>query len=613
MFLIVPTLFSWSPAGASLLRAALLGATCLLLTTALPGCRSGTETEYERPNVVMVITDDQGYGDFSVYGNPALETPELDSLHHESVRLTNFHVAPVCTPTRSQLMTGIDALHNGSFDATGQRFLLDRSYTLLPEVFQENGYATALYGKWHLGGNFYGYRPHERGFDDAVHVLRGGHWSHPNPWNADMMDDTYYHNGARQEYEGYATHLWFDLGRQFVREAKKKDQPFFLELAITPPHLPWHVPERYREPYLNQGLSPRAIQFFAMIAAADEQIGAFSDFLKKEGEWENTIFVFFPDNGSTLWQQEFNAGMRGKKGSEYEGGHRVPLFVSWPNGDLGEPRDIDALTQVQDLFPTLLDLAGLELQEEIPLDGTSLAPLLRKGDRSALRDRILVAQNDPEKFDASVMWKQWRLVNGDELYTLEEDFAQQDNVAEAHPEIVDTLRSHYEDWWTEARVGGDPEPYFIGANDETVQLTAYDWYGGRQVYNWPHLRRGEKENGHYLLQIEEGGRYRISLRRWPRESGAGIREGVPPYKPFDTFGPVDDDYTGPLPAGKALDIRKARIEIAGTRKSKAVEDGDEAVSFEVDLDQGRTTFQTWFVDGAGTEFGAYYIYIEPLS
>ena len=162
-----------------------------------------------KPNVIILMTDDQGYGDFSWSGNPVLKTPNLDKLHDESIRFTDFHVAPASAPTRSQLLTGFDAMHNGAYSPHGQHLLLNRDYITMGDVFLQNGYNTALYGKWHLGGNFPGYRPHERGFQDAVYFLRGGHWSHPNYWNSDMMDDYYSHNGKLEKYEGYANDIWF--------------------------------------------------------------------------------------------------------------------------------------------------------------------------------------------------------------------------------------------------------------------------------------------------------------------------------------------------------------------------------------------------------------------
>lgn len=554
------------------------------------------------PNVVFVLTDDQGYGDLSVYGNPHLKTPNMDQLHGESVRLTNFHVAPACTPTRSQLMTGMDAMHTGAYSPHGQHHLLKKSYTTLAEVFSENGYRTALYGKWHLGGNSAGYRPHERGFDDAVHFLRGGHWSHPNPWNSDCMDDSYYHNGQLEPYLAYSNDIWFDLGKAFITDCANNEDPFFCYLPLNAPHIPWLAPEKYREAYLDQGLDKESINFFAMLAAVDERLGDLVVFLKSNDLWENTIFIFSSDNGSTLWQQEYNAGMRGKKASVYEGGHRVPLFVSWPAGQIGKPRDINQMTEVQDLFPTLMTLCGLETDASLAFEGMDISGLLYNRKIPEVEDRIEVVQFDERKHHASVMHKQWRLVNGNELYDLSSDPAQENNVADKHPALVASLLESYENWWQEVHIALVPEPYFVNG-DEEIMLTAYDWYDGPRVYNWPHLRRGERSNGKYRMVFNQGGHYSVSLRRWPRESGAGIRESVPAFMPFD-------DFLGELPEGMALDIVKARVKIGDQVQETPVKPGDKEVRFNFNIPEGECHLQTWFEDDEGEVFGAYYVYIQ---
>jgi arylsulfatase A-like enzyme len=504
-------------------------------------------------------------------------------------------------------MTGVDAMHNGAFSAHGQHHLLRKEYTTMGDIFSRNGYNTALYGKWHLGGNFPAYRPHERGFKDAVHFLRGGHWSHPNYWNSDMMDDYYYHNGTLEQYEGYATDLWFQLGETFVRNSKKEGKPFFLYLPLNAPHIPLLVPEENRVPYLETGLDRESITFFAMIDAVDKRTGAFIDMLKREDLWRNTIFIFLTDNGSALYKQDFNAGMRGKKASVYEGGHRVPLFISWPDGDLLDPCDINNLTQCQDLLPTLIDLCELKIEGELNIDGMSLQKLLKGEELAALEDRILVAQFREEKFSSSVMWKKWRLVNGDELYNVEDDLPQEQNMADQYPEVLNKLSDYYNSWWEKTQpIINDPAPYFIGLSDEEYKLTAYDWYWGKRVFNWPHLRAGDKGNGKYKIEFKEGGSYSISLRRWPKEADAGIRASVPAFTPFDP-------YLGDLEEGKALDITQARVTLGDKTLTEPVDENDMSVIFTFEVEKGETFLQTWFIDSTGDEFGAYYVYINKLQ
>ncbi len=579
---------------------------CLFLLSLL-SCKS--EEKETKPNVIIVMTDDQGYGDFSIFGNPVVQTPNMDKLYDESIRFTNFHVAPVCTPTRSQLMTGIDAMHNGAYIPHGQLHLLNKGLTTIGEIFQENDYKTALYGKWHLGGNSIGYRPHERGFDDAVYFLRGGIWSCPNYWNNDLYDDQYFHNGIIKEFKGYANDTWFDLGKDFIKKCSSNQESFFLYLPVNSPHLPWLVPEKYRKPYLNKNLDKESINFFAMINAVDDRLGDLISFLKDEKLWDNTIFIFTTDNGSTLWHQEYNAGMKGKKGSIYEGGHRVPLFFSWPNGKFGQARDIDNLTIVQDILPTLIDLCNLQVSKSLNLSGENISNLFRGEELSNQNNRIEVVQFSEEKYKGAVMYKNWRLINGRELYDLSQDLAQKTNVADQQPEIMDTLLKHYEIWWK--KIVSEPQPYIIDGKEE-VMLTSYDWYDGPRVYNFPHIRRGDKGYGKYRIIFNKEGKYQLSLRRWPKEADMEITGSVPAYKTYDPFIGNDSDYGGNLEKGKVLDIIKARIEIGSLIKEIQVNPEDKESIFNIYIPNGETQLKTWFIDKNGDEFGAYYTYINKL-
>ena len=583
---------------------------CFGLLTACVWCLiAAPEVSAERPNVVLIMTDDQGYGDFSCHGNPVLKTPNLDALAAQSVRLTDFHVAPVCTPTRGQLLTGLDALRNGATSATGQRFLLKRGIPTMGDVFRTNGYRTALYGKWHLGGNFQDFMPHQRGFDDAVHYLRGGVQSHPNYWNNDLFDDTLYHNGELQQYPGYATDVWFDLGTEFVRKCRRDGAPFFLYLPLNAPHGPLLVPDRYREPYKH--LDKETATFFGMIATVDERIATFLQALESEGLRDDTIVIFLTDNGTANGEKIHNAGMRGKKGALYEGGHRVPCWISWPNGKLRSPQDVDALAQCQDILPTLIELCGLTPPEGRRFDGVSLAALLRGEPQPELDERMLVVQKQDRKGPGTVMWRKWRLVEN-ELYDLAADPGQKQNLTSERREIVDRLRQHYDRWWEGVEPCLQLEPYRIGVDRKEMMLTAYDWWYGRQIYNWPHLRRGDTSNGKYTLIVGQPGQYRIALRRWPKESGAGICEGVERYVSADPF-TAYDDAIAPFPPGKALDIVQARVRFGDQEQSQPVQRDDREVAFDFTLPKGPSELQTWFTARDGAEFGAYYVFIQRQS
>lgn len=575
-------------------------------TVVLPSivARAGERTA-KRPNVVLIMTDDQGYGDFSCHGNPVLKTPNMDRLASQSVRLQDFHVAPVCTPTRGQLLTGLDAIRNGATSPTGQRHLLKRNLSTMGDVFAQNGYRTALYGKWHLGGNSHGHMPHERGFQDALYYLRGGVQSHPNTWNSDLFDDVLYHNGKQKEVPGYATDVWFDHGTRFAKQCHKNNEPFFLYLPLNAPHGPLFAPDKFREPYRH--LDKPTATFFAMIATVDYRLGEFVKMLEAEGMRDNTILVFLTDNGTANGEKIYNAGMRGKKGSLYEGGHRVPCWISWPKGRLRYASDVNTLTQCQDLLPTLIDLCRLKKKPAYQMDGSSLAPLLRGKPQPNLNDRILVYQHNENMGNGLVLQGKWRLVKN-ELYNIADDPSQTTNVAQKHPDVVKRLKAHYEKWWISVESHLDLEPFRLGVTNDEDMLTAYDWWYGRRVYNWPHLRRGDRSNGRYLVRIERGGNYRISLRRWPRESGLGICDAVERYVPTDSYMAFDKKHA-PFPPGKGFDVMEAKIRFGNQEKRIPVTPDSQEVVLNFYVPQGETTLQTWFIDKEGKEFGANYVYI----
>lgn len=339
-----------------------------------------------RPNVIIVLSDDQGYGDFSCHGNPVLKTPNLDKLYSQSVRLTDYHVAPMCTPTRGQLMTGMDCLHNGASSVSAGRSMVRRGIPTMADIFSGSGYKTALFGKWHLGDS-YPNLPNYRGFQEAVYHLGWGITSMADTWENDCFDGRFFHNGKLQQFKGYCTDVWFNLGLSWMKERSARKEPFFLYLPTNAPHAPHWVPEKYKAAYKGKGPAG----FFGMIANLDENMGRLEAFLTDSGLRDNTIVIYFNDNGGTAGVRIFNAGMRGNKTMYYDGGHRAACFLRWPAGKFGQPRDIDNVTQVQDLLPTLVDLCGLEKPKTAQFDGLSLAGLLR-GTQPSLPDRMLVVQ-----------------------------------------------------------------------------------------------------------------------------------------------------------------------------------------------------------------------------
>lgn len=557
-----------------------------------------------RPNVIVVITDDQGYGDFSCHGNPVLKTPNLDRLHGQSIRLTDFHVTSMCTPTRGQLLSGMDALANGAMNVSSGRTMLRRGIPTMADHFKGAGYRTGQFGKWHLGDN-YPYRPQDRGFERALWFPSSHIPSAPDRWENDYFDPWFRdEQGPGRKYSGYCTDVIFDQALGWIRARAGQREPFFAYLATNAPHGPLWVPDRYREPYPDR---PRQVaSFYGMIANVDENIGRLEAMLAETGLRENTILVFMTDNGGTAGVNLYNAGMRGRKTELWEGGHRVPCFVRWPAGRLRAPGDVAELTECQDLLPTLLDLTGVQRQSRIAFHGVSLAGLLR-GTQERLPERTLVVQYSrmsgpaPQKGDACVLRQRWRLVADKELYDLARDPAQRENVIEKEPEVAAQLRAAYDRWW--ARVSprvNEHSAITVGSPRENpTLLSPADW---EDVFldQAAQVRAGDRKNGPWNLEVERAGEYEITLRRWPAESDLALRAASPPFVGKD----------GGQPAGQALPIATARLKVDTFDETKPAATDDRAVTFRTTLKAGRTQLQTWFLDDEGKEIcGAYYVYV----
>ena len=588
----------------------------LTLLFIIPALASAQKPGGTPPNVVIVLTDDQGYGDLAAHGNPWIKTPNMDRLHSQSVRFTNFHSGTTCAPTRASLMTGQNSNKVGVWHTIIGREYLRAGETTMAELFRAAGYATAIFGKWHLGDN-YPFRPQDRGFDEVLIHGGGGVTQTPDYWNNDYFNDTYFHNGQPEKYEGYCTDVWFREAAKFVQ--KNNRQPFLCYIALNAPHSPYHVAPKYSQPYAGNPKTPNP-NFYGMITNADEQMGVFIENLKKAGVYENTIFVFMSDNGTAAGvkfgkagnvEKGFNAGMRAQKGSQYEGGHRVPFFVSWPARKL-PAREVEGLAGVVDVLPTLLDLCGIAPKKTTPFDGISLArAILQKLPIDP--GRILITDTQRGGYLAegkmsAVMQGAWRLIDGAELYDLSTDPGQKNDIARAHPARVAKLRKAYEAWWPGiARRGHEFVRPVVGSDRQPVVcLTAHDFFAldEHPAWNQYQIREAKGGNGPWEIKVAEAGRYRVSLRRYPQESGLALDAAapVPPAEPG-----VD-----PYPAGKPLAIRKAEIKIGSIGKEIIVKNGSQSADFEVDLAAGDTALHTLLTDEQGQQYGAFYAYISKL-
>jgi arylsulfatase A-like enzyme len=583
----------------------------------------------ERPNVIVVMTDDQGYGDLACHGNPVVRTPNLDRLHDESVRFTDFHVAPMCTPTRGQLMTGLDAFRNGAMNVSSGRTLLRRGLPTMADAFAASGYATGIFGKWHLGDN-YPFRPADRGFQETLWFPSSHISSTPDFWNNDYFDDTYTHNGQRRKYAGYCTDVFFAEAMKWIAQQHKAGKPFFAYIPLNAPHGPLFVPDRYRKavrqrldaaqdklPSIDDGTRRSLVSFLAMIENIDENIGRLAAMLRDQGLRDDTLLIFLTDNGSTMGPQYFNAGMKGGKVTLWEGGHRVPLFVRWPKGSFGSPRDVSELTHVQDLLPTLIDLCGLQRPQGPKYDGVSLANLLR-GKAGGLDDRMLVVnysrmpfgvkrrQDDhpgaPRKEGAAVLWKRWRLLEYDRLYDLAGDPMQERNVVAEHPEVAAKMRAALDAWWAGVKGSvNEPSRVVVGADEENpTMLTACEWFDVF-VDQQRQVRVADEKFGAWHLDVAEPGDYAIELRRYPREADLPINAAVEATRVTD----------GRYVAGRALAATETRLTIGKHDETMKLSDGAKEATFRVQLDAGPIELKTVFLDADGKELcGAYYAYVR---
>ncbi|HXG10765.1 MAG TPA: arylsulfatase [Gemmataceae bacterium] len=542
--------------------------------------------ERSRPNVVLVITDDQGYPDLACHGNPVLRTPNLDRLHAQSVRLTNFHVDPTCSPTRSALMTGRYSSRTGVWHTVMGRSLLRRDEVTMADVFAANGYRTGLFGKWHLGDN-YPYRPQDRGFHEVLTHGGGGIGQTPDFWGNDYFDDVLLHNGRRQQFSGYCTDVFFAAAMQFI--ADNRDRPFFCYLATNAPHAPYHVADKYSQPYLDRGVPEQRARFYGMITNIDENVGRLLDRLRALGLEENTLVLFMTDNGTAAGYREkpgdgYNAGMRGIKGSEYDGGHRVPCFLRWP-GRLEGGRDVTRLTAHIDLLPTLIDLCGLKRPEGVAFDGTSLMPLLTGKGPWPERTLFVHSQriDHPEKWRrCAVMTERWRLINGKELYDITTDPGQKKDVAAEHPAVVAELRRAYERWYDDISKRFDEYcPIVVGSDQENpTRLCCHDWHGEVAPSAQEAVRQAVKANGFWAIEVARAGRYEITLRQQPAEANFPIQAAM------------------------------ARLKVGDVEASKPVPAGAAGVTFPVELKAGMTRLQTWLTYADGQSHGAFYVEVK---
>jgi arylsulfatase A-like enzyme len=554
-----------------------------------------------QPNVILVMTDDQGYGDLGCHGNPFLKTPNLDRLYGESVRFTNFHVSPFCTPTRAGLMTGRYPARTGAYRTSSGRTMLHTDEKTIADVFAANGYVTGMAGKWHLGDNA-PHRPQDRGFQDVVWHRCGGVGQASDHWGNDYFDDTYERNGKYERFKGYCTDVWFAESIRFIEQ--HRERPFFFYLATNAPHGPYRVDPRWSDPYKGIVKWKQGAEFLGMIANIDHNMGLLRERLETLGLAKNTILVFMTDNGTANGAkftglnseavEGYNAGMRGKKSSVYEGGHRVPFFIHWPAGGLLSGRDVSSIFAHIDVLPTLAELCGIYIAESHAIDGVSFASHLRDSEARAPRDHLVVQfQGGPYFRAAPKAWEfscvlkdRWRLIDGRELYDLKQDPAQRKDISATNPQVVKDLRACYLPFWESVSPRMTPVSIDLGNPTENpTVLCSQDWYmpSGNPPWHFGQIHQLVRVTGPWMVDVREAGCYRLTLRQWPAEANRPV---------------------------KAV---RARVRIAGQEAESQVESDTTGVVFEMELPAGKTELQTWLYDERGKAGGAYFTEVERLA
>lgn len=556
----------------------------------------------KQPNVILIMTDDQGYGDLACHGNPVIKTPNLDKLHAESIRLTDFHVSPFCTPTRASLMTGRYPARTGAYRTSSGRSNLHHDEITIAQYFAKAGYRTGMMGKWHLGDNA-PCRPQDMGFQDVVWHKGGGIGQAPDYYGNDYFDDTYerHREGITkfEKFKGYCTDVFFEESIRFIEE--NKENPFLLYISTNAPHSPYRVDKKWVTPYRNKVKWKFGAEFYGMITNFDHNLGLLRQKLDELNLSSHSILVFLTDNGSAKGGREkpnvdefhgFSAGMRGQKSTIFEGGHRVPFFIHYPTGGLKGGDDRHQLAAHIDVLPTLADICQVSTGDTF-LDGHSFLPVLLDAKAKACRDHVVVQhhggpwmQAEPKPFAFSNVVKgPWRLHNGEILYNLGDRHWEGNNVAARYPEIVSELRALYNQFWESVSPRMKPVCLDLGNPAENpTTLCSQDWHFkvGNPPWNFSEINQLKKVTGPWHVRVKEDGRYKFTLRQFPKI------------------------------ANKPLKAVRARIKIAGMLKEKLIKKGASSVIFEINLPRGETTLETYLYNSVDEMGGAYFTEVELL-
>lgn len=458
----------------------------LLFLFVLSACvktKKEQNTSAKSPNIILIMADDQGWGDLESSGNKNIKTPNIDLLSSEGVSFENFYVQPVCSPTRAELLTGIQYPKLGVYDTSAGGERMNLGTPTLAEALIEEGYVTAAYGKWHNGMQP-PYHPNSRGFND-FYGFTSGHWGN---YFSPMLE----HNGEIVEGEGFLVDDLTQRGVDFIEQ--NKDRPFFLYLPYNTPHSPMQVPDKYWDIFKEkdltskyQGEEKEDVEFtkaaLAMVTNIDDNVGRVLRKVESLGLSENTIIIYLTDNGPNSYR--YNGGMRGRKGSVDEGGVRSPFFIRWES-KLQKGKIIEPIASVLDIMPTLLSIVRKEPISRSSFDGIDLSPLLFK-ENPTWKDRLLFHHWNGK---TSVRSENYRLDNENRLYHIKEDRGQKTDRSSELPEITESLIAQKKSWLQEAEPSpADDRPFTLGYPEAIyTQIPARDGIASGSIKRsnrWP--------------------------------------------------------------------------------------------------------------------------------
>jgi hypothetical protein len=460
----------------------------------------------------------------------------------------------------------------------------------------------------------------DRGFDEWLGQGDGGVGTTDDYFTNDRVNDTYLHNGEWEQRPGWSPDVYFNAAMDFIRKQDGR-QPFFVYLATYVAHSPHTIPDQSLLAKYEGKVPKDTASFYASIERVDRNLGQLRRVLEETGQADNTLFIFLTDNGGTAGCTVFNAGMKGKKGSPYEGGHRVPLFVHWPAGGLAHGKDVHDLTAHIDLLPTLMDLCGLKPPKAIDFDGRSFKDqLFRPATKFPERTLAVEVQRTlkPEKWNkATAMRGKWRLVNNEELYDVASDPGQTKNVAAEHTEIVARLRKDFDAYWKHVTPGDRdlPVPIIGSARQRETRLSSADWRLVAAPWNHALAAKGSRVNADWLAEIAQAGAYHFEARRWPREADAPM-QGVPHLNKTVDAWENGKGVTGLIYGGQfvPLPIHQVRLDVGGRSVMQAIKEGQTHATFDLDLPAGKVRIRATLLDADGKELGgACYLYVKRAA